>query len=84
MKTVSIFLGVLALLLFTGPILRADDSAPAKPSREQIAAMVSSLKWQTGSVSVKDGLAKINLTPAYRFLGPEYARRVLHGLCYFV
>ncbi|HEV3272378.1 MAG TPA: DUF2167 domain-containing protein [Candidatus Methylacidiphilales bacterium] len=71
---------VLALSLFTSLLLRADDPAPARPSADTLAAMASSLKWQTGVITLKDGLAKINLTPDFRFLGGDDARKVLHEM----
>jgi len=40
----------------------------------------SSLKWQTGTITLKDGLAKINLTDDFRFLDSADARKVLHNL----
>ncbi len=79
MKTASLAAWAVALLFFTGLATRADDE-PSRPSRDQIAALVSSLKWQTGSISIKDGLAKINLTPEFRFIGPADARKVLHDI----
>ncbi len=63
-----------------GLVARADDPMPAKPSPDSLAAMASSLKWQTGSISLKDGLAKINLTDNFRFIGNEDARKVLHNM----
>ena len=79
MKT-NFFAWVIVPAFIIGTLVRADDPPSARPSHDQLAAMVSSLKWQTGSVPIKDGLAKINLTPEYRFLGPEDARKVLHNI----
>jgi uncharacterized membrane-anchored protein len=70
----AIMLGLTATL-----VLRADDP-PAPPSKDAAAAIASSLKWQTGSITVKDGLAKINLTDGFRFLDSANARKVLHDL----
>jgi uncharacterized membrane-anchored protein len=42
--------------------------------------MEQSLKWQTGTITLKDGLAKINLTGDFRFLGKDDANKVLHGM----
>ena len=78
MRTNSIVTWAAVVCLFAGAMLRADDTPPGRPSPDQLAAIVSSLKWQTGPISIKDGLAKINLTPDFRFLGPEEARKVLH------
>src|SRR5271170_5760577 len=70
----------LALCLLTGLFLRADNPAPTRPSADTLAAIASSLKWQTGTITLKDGLAKINLTDDFRFLDNEDARKVLHDL----
>ena len=79
-KNASMATWAWALLLFTGLLVRADDPTPAKPSADSLAAMASSLKWQTGSITLKDGLAKINLSDNFRFLGNEDARKVLHDM----
>ena len=70
----------LVLCLFSALLLRADDPAPAKPSADTLAAMEQALKWQTGTISLKDGLAKINLTDDFRFLGKDDANKVLHDM----
>jgi len=67
---------ILSLCLFAALIARADESANL--SKDQILSLVSELKWQTGTITLKDGLAKINLTDDFRFLGNNDARRVLH------
>jgi uncharacterized membrane-anchored protein len=68
----------LALCLFTGLLLRADPNA--KPSADTVAALVSSLKWQTGVVTIKDGLAKINLTKDFRYLNHDDSEKVLDDI----
>jgi len=68
----------LALGLFTGLLLPADPYT--KPSADSLAAMASSLTWQTGTITLKDGLAKINLTDDFRFLDSDGARKVLHDM----
>jgi uncharacterized membrane-anchored protein len=78
MKMSVLSLGLLALL--ASLMLRADDDAAPKLSQDDRAALASSLKWQTGTITLKDGLAKINLTPGFRFLGSDDARKVLHNL----
>ena len=60
--------------------LRADPAPAAKPDADALAAMASSLKWQTGTITLKDGLATINLTDDFRFLGNADARKVLHDI----
>ena len=66
------------LCLFTGLLLRAEPDA--KPSPDTVATLGSSLKWQTGTVTLKDGLAKIELTNDFRFLDHNDAGKVLHDL----
>jgi len=69
---------VFALCLFAGLLLRADPDT--KPSPDTVATLVSSLKWQTGTVTLKDGLAKIDLTNDFRFLNHDDAGKVLHDI----
>jgi uncharacterized membrane-anchored protein len=81
MKSFSLLTWALLISFFAMHVSRADDdSAPQRPSKEQIEAMASSLKWQTGTITLKDGLAKINLTGDFRFLGSDDARKVLHNI----
>jgi hypothetical protein len=75
-RKIPIATWVIAFCLFTGLLARADDSAPPRPSADALAAIVASLKWQTGTITIKDGLAKFNLTDDFRFLGSDDARKV--------
>jgi uncharacterized membrane-anchored protein len=72
----------LPVLCFSATLLlRADDpTPPPRPSSDMLAAVDSSLKWQTGKITIKDGLAQINLTPDFRFLDSADAQKVLHTL----
>jgi uncharacterized membrane-anchored protein len=74
----SILLTVV-LGLFAALLLRADDASP-KLSEDQMAAIAAGLKWQTGTIDLKNGLAKITLTDNFRFLDHENAEKVLHDL----
>jgi uncharacterized membrane-anchored protein len=65
--------------LFAALFLRADDGAP-KLSADQRATIASELKWQTGTIDLKNGLAKIKLTDNFRFLDHDNAEKVLHDL----
>ena len=58
----------------------ADEPPTPHPSADSLAAIASSLKWQTGTISLRDGLATIHLTPDFRYLGPADAEKVLHDL----
>jgi uncharacterized membrane-anchored protein len=76
-KSLWIFLFLFAATF----LLRADpDPAPAKPTRDSLAAIASTLKWQTGTITLKDDLAKINLTDQFRFIGQADAQKVLHDI----
>jgi uncharacterized membrane-anchored protein len=79
-KNASFSASALALCLLTSLLLRADDPTPSRPSADTMAAVAASLQWQTGSITLKDGLAKINLTDDFRFLDNTGARKVLHNL----
>jgi len=70
----------LALCLLTGLLLRADVPTLSRPSADTLALLDASLKWQTGTITLKDGLAKINLTDDFRFLDSADARKVLHDM----
>ena len=81
-KTTHILIGLPTfVLLLAGALslLRADNP-PARPSKDELAALASSLKWQTGTITLKNGLAKINLTDDFRFLDGAGARKVLHDI----
>jgi len=75
------FLSVVAVLSLALPfLLRADPAGEAHLSSDQMAAEASALQWQTGTITLKDGLAKIELKPGYRFLDGPQAEKVLHDL----
>jgi len=68
-----------ALCFFAGLLLRADDPAP-ELSRDAKEAIAASLKWQTGVITLKNGLAKITLTDNFRYLDPAETNKVVHEL----
>jgi uncharacterized membrane-anchored protein len=71
-------LRVLILCLAATLAARADgDAGPTDAQRD---AIVSSLHWQTGTITLQDGLAKIALTPNFRFLNAADSDKVLHDL----
>jgi uncharacterized membrane-anchored protein len=75
------FTSILALLLaFTPAILHADPAQEPRLSPDQMATEASALTWQTGTITLRDGLAKIELKPGYRFLDGPQAEKVLHDL----
>ncbi len=79
--TISLIrLWALALCLWSGPGLRADEPGRPQLSAEARAEIANSLKWQTGLITLKDGLAKINLSDDFRFLDHANAEKVLHDL----
>jgi len=68
-------ISILTLTLSGLPLL-ADDTAPVK-SREEAEALVSTLKYQTGEINLKDGLAKIKIPAQFRYLDGADAQTVL-------
>jgi len=82
MRTKHVSLGVFALVLclLSALQLRADDATRPHLSPDAMATIASSLKWQTGTITLKNGLAKINLSDNFRFLDHENAEKVLHDL----
>jgi len=71
-------LRLIALCLFATLAARADNTPP--PSQDQLALMAQSLKWQTGTITLKEGLAKINLSDDFRYLDSDDAQKVLHNM----
>ena len=63
----------LGLLLCASLSARAQDA----PVEEVSAAIEAGLHWQSGEIVLGDGLAHLNVTREWRFLGPEEAQRVL-------
>ena len=77
-RSLPLIVRLAVLCLFAAAaFVRADDNA-VHLSREQKEALVSALQFQTGTITLKDGLAKIDLKDGYRFLGADDARKVLH------
>jgi uncharacterized membrane-anchored protein len=76
----ALFLALAGFVLLGNATLRADDPPPHRLSKDEMATVASSLKWQTGTITLKDGLAKIALAPGYRFLDGADAEKVLHDL----
>lgn len=64
-------LGIAAALCAAANALAAPAPVEAGPDFE------STLRWQTGEVSLGDGLARVRVTREWRFLGPDDAERVL-------
>ena len=78
MRTFLVLL--LTALLGIGRLAADADSAPPRLSDDQATTLASSLQWQTGTITLKDGLATIKLTPDFRYLGPDDAEKVLHDI----
>lgn len=70
----------LVLCFFTSLLLRAEPDPTPAPTKDSLAALASSLQWQTGTITLKGGLAKINLNDNFRFLDHENAEKVLHDI----
>jgi uncharacterized membrane-anchored protein len=75
MKHPLLSLLTLAILLPAAP---AQEARPELPPA--IRQLLDGLKYQTGEVTLKDGLAKITLPETFRFLGPDDANQVLTKL----
>lgn len=77
---VRTYVGVVALLATTcGPAAHArstDDDA----RRAELLGLSSRLKYQTGQIQLRDGLATINLTDSFRYLDPAGAETLLTGI----
>jgi uncharacterized membrane-anchored protein len=67
-----LFVGLFSCL----PLSAADQ----RMSPDDMAAVASTLKWKTGTVTLRDGLAQIALSPGYRFLDGADAEKVLHDI----
>ena len=65
-----------ALLL---PLMLAAGSLRAQEQQQEIdpEAFNASLKYQSGTVSLRNGLATLNLPAGYRYLDPDQAQRLL-------
>lgn len=69
-----------ALLALSPPSLAAQDTITTADSTDADSVMhqfEAALHWQTGTVTLKDGLATIVLPPGARFLGEKDAKLVL-------
>ena len=44
---------------------------------EQTKEILDGLKWTSGPVVLGNGIANLNLTPDFRYLGPEDTKKVL-------
>jgi len=76
-RSLPLLLRLVALCFFAAVSARADDNA-VHLSRAQKEELVSTLQWQTGTITLDNGLAKIDLKDGFRFLGAADARKVLH------
>lgn len=77
-RSLPLMLRLVALCLLAGvTVAHADDNA-VHLSRAQKETIVSALQWQTGTITLKDGIAKIALKDGFRFLGAADAQKVLH------
>ena len=75
--------GVAIVLLLGMPAWGADPTtAPAlnEAKIQHLRDVLKSLKYQTGEITLKDGLAKLKLSKDYRFLNGDDAEKVLVDL----
>jgi len=69
-----------ALLALASPALDAQDTvttAVSTPADSVMRQFEAALKWETGTVKLKNGIATLALPPRARFLGPADAEKVL-------
>lgn len=66
---------LLAVFLAATVLVRAQDGTNALPP--QILALLQSLKYQTGDIDLRGGLAKLTVPKEFNFLGPDDANTVL-------
>jgi uncharacterized membrane-anchored protein len=72
MKRPIVLVGLLLVTSFG--TVRAQGPEGPRATREEFEAK---LGYQTGTVTIKDGLATIRMPASFRFLGPEGSRRLL-------
>jgi len=72
MKRLIALVGLLLVTSFG--IVRAQGPEGPRGTREEFEAK---LGYQTGTVTIKDGLATIRMPASFRYLGPEGSRRLL-------
>jgi uncharacterized membrane-anchored protein len=70
---VAVALLVVAVLV-AAPRLRADEPKGTRVTAEEFEAQ---LGYQTGTVTIADGLATLRLPESFRFIGPEASKRLL-------
>lgn len=66
-------LRLIAALVVLPVLAHGQNKAPGMTNEE----FESRLGFKTGSVTLEGGMATLNLSPAFRFIGPESAKRVL-------
>jgi len=71
---------LLPLLLLTPWLCLADDPPTAGQRLETLQALASTLHFQQGDISLKNGLATLTLPANFRYLSPDDADTVLHKL----
>jgi uncharacterized membrane-anchored protein len=74
MKRPAFFAGVVTLLLFGPDAVLAQEPKGFSGTPEEFEAK---LGYQTGTVTLRDGMATIRLPKTFRFIGSEGARRLL-------
>jgi uncharacterized membrane-anchored protein len=66
---------LLAIFFTLTAVVRAQDDTNALPP--QIVTLLKSLKYQTGDIELRGGLAKLSVPKEFNFLGPDDANTVL-------
>ena len=76
MKMKLIVLLVAGIFAATG-FVRAQDDTNELAQLQQAQALVKNLKYQTGEIDLRGGLAKLSVPKEFKFLGPDDAETVL-------
>jgi uncharacterized membrane-anchored protein len=68
------------LLLLTPWLCRADEPPGKAKQLETLQALASTIQYQKGDISLKNGLATVTLPENFRYLSPDDTDTVLHKL----
>lgn len=70
-RLTSLFAGLIAL---TSPCKAQDTPSPKELEAEKV---IKNLKYEQGSIDIRNGLAKLNIPPDFNYLGADDAKAVL-------
>jgi uncharacterized membrane-anchored protein len=70
-------MGLWAVALCAGAAWAADEADDAAALSNKVDRFLAAIEYKTGEVSVGDGLARLNVPPAFRFVGQKDAEKIL-------